>query len=479
MAYDLLISNGTVVTADAVCAADVAIAGGAIAALLPPGSRADAAQIRDAADCYVIPGAIDAHLHLGLPTAAGLSADDWQTGTTAAALGGTTTVVDFVDASPGQRLTDALAARLEVARPAVIDYGLHMSVQPDIDPGPSGYMRRVSETRLRQMRDAFDSGCATFKLYMAYAGNQLSDADLFRALREVADMGALACVHVENGDIIETLRQLAGVDLAWVSRKENPPVNGLGAGILHALTRPPESEREAVIRAMTAAELTGARMLIFHMGCASATEALGAARARGVDFIWGETCPQYLVLTDDWLRREDGRLWMCSPPLRPQADQDALWRLVSNRTIDLISSDHCPFSQTQKALGARDFRKVPNGVPGVETRLALIHHFGVRRGRIDLQDWVRLCCARPAEMHALSTKGRIAPGADADVVIFDPGLSKPLAAEALHSAIDWSAYDGITVDGWPRDVISRGEVIVRDGRFVGRPGRGRFIRRSP
>ena len=329
------------------------------------------------------------------------------------------------------------------------------------------------------MRDAFDSGCATFKLYMAYAGNQLSDADLFRALREVADLGALACVHVENGGVIETLRQLAGTDLAWVSRKENPPVNGLGAGILHALTRPPESEREAVIRAITAAELTGARMLIFHMGCASATEALGAARARGVDFIWGETCPQYLVLTDDWLRREDGRLWMCSPPLRPQADQDAMWRLVSNRTIDLISSDHCPFSQTQKALGARDFRKVPNGVPGVETRLALIHHFGVRRGRIDLQDWVRLCCARPAEMHALSTKGRIAPGADADVVIFDPGLSKPLAAESLHSAIDWSAYDGIIVDGWPRDVISRGELIVRDGRFVGRPGRGRFIRRSP
>ena len=160
MAYDLLISNGTVVTADAVYAADVAIAGGAIAAILPPGSRADAALIRDASDCYVIPGAIDAHLHLGLPTAAGLSADDWQTGTIAAALGGTTTVIDFVDASPGQHLTDALAARLEVARPAVIDYGLHMSVQPDIDPGPTGYMRRVSETRLREMRDAFDSGCA-------------------------------------------------------------------------------------------------------------------------------------------------------------------------------------------------------------------------------------------------------------------------------------------------------------------------------
>jgi dihydropyrimidinase len=179
------------------------------------------------------------------------------------------------------------------------------------------------------------------------------------------------------------------------------------------------------------------------------------------------------------LRREDGRLWMCSPPLRPQADQDAMWMLVSNRTIDLISSDHCPFNQTQKALGVNDFRKAPNGVPGVETRLSLIHHFGVRPGRIDLQDWVRLCCARPAEMHTLPAKGRIAPGADADVVVFDPGLSKSLSAGELHSALDWSAYDGITVDGWPRDVVSRGDVIVRDGRFVGQPGRGRFIRRSP
>ncbi len=478
MAYDTLISNGTVVTADAVYAGDIALSAGKIAAILPPGADATAGQTLDAAGCYVLPGAIDAHLHFSMRTAAGMTADDWRTGTIAAALGGTTTVIDFVDALPGQSLTDALAARLEQARPAAVDFGLHMTIQPDIDPAPAGHMRRVSAARIGQMRAVFEAGCATFKMYMAYAGNQLSDADLFIALREVAALGALACVHVENGDVIETLRQLAATDLDWISRGEAAPITHLGAGILHALTRPALSEREAVIRAMTAAELTGARMLIFHLGCAAATQALGEARARGVDFIYGETCPQYLVLTDDQLRREDGLLWTCSPPLRPQADQDAMWKLVSGRVIDLISSDHCPFTTAQKAAGAEDFRKAPNGVPGVEPRLALIHHFGVRAGRIGLQDWARLCCARPAELHTLKDKGRIAPGADADVVIFDPSIRKPLSAGNLHSALDWSAYDGMTVDGWPRDVVSRGEVIVRAQRFVGQAGRGRFIRRQ-
>ncbi|MCS7059643.1 MAG: dihydropyrimidinase [Anaerolineae bacterium] len=465
MEFDLIVRGGTVVTADATFAADVAVQDGKIAAVLPHSPIPDlkSKAVLDASGCYVLPGAIDAHVHLHMPTSVGYTADDWETGTRAAALGGTTCIVDFVETEPGESLIDALHKRLEEARAAVIDFGLHMTVQPD-EHVIAGVPRRVSERRIREMRAAYEAGCATFKLYMAYPGFQIGDGDLLRALRTVAELNALACIHAENGDVIEVLRR---------SVQDQPEL-----AIHHARTRPPVSEREAVSRAVVCAELSGARVLIFHLGCEAAARVVAEAKAAGNQRVFGETCPHYLALTEDYLARADGRLWVCAPPLRPQADQEAMWHMLASRALDIVSTDHCPFTKAQKDAGKTDFRAAPGGVPGIETRLGLMYECGVRQGRLTLNDWVRVCCTRPAELHALPHKGRIAVGCDADLVVFDPTIRKSLTADKLHSALDWSAYSDMTCAGWPRDVIARGELIVRDQKWVGRPGRGRFLQRA-
>jgi dihydropyrimidinase len=467
MNYDLLITNGTVVTADATYPADLAVAEGKIAAILPVQSAAAMPGISalDATGCYVIPGAIDAHVHLHMPTGAGYTADDWCTGTTAAALGGVTTLVDFVETQADESLLDALEQRLAETREAVIDFGLHMTIQPDTHP-IDGIPRRVSDARLGQIRQAYEAGCATFKMYMAYPGFQVQDIDLFRALREIQNVNGLACIHAENGDVIEVLRQS-------IASADHPQLASH-----HARTRPSINEHEAVTRAMMCAELSGARVLIFHIGCEDAARAVADAKGRGLSNVFGETCPQYLVLTEDMLARPDGRLWVCAPPLRSQADQDSLWRMLASRALDIVSTDHCPFTLLQKDHGRVDFRLAPGGIPGIETRLGLMHEFGVRRGRLNLNDWVGLCCTRPAEMHGFSGKGRIAIGYDADLVVFDPAQPKTLSMQELHSAIDWSAYEGFDCTGWTRDVVSRGDVIVRDGCFSGAGRRGRFVKRA-
>jgi dihydropyrimidinase len=465
-AADLLIQHGTLVTTDSVFAADLAITNGRIAAILAPGTPIEAAQTLDATGCYGLPGAIDAHVHLHMPTAVGHTADDWRTGTTAAALGGTTTIVDFVETQPGQHLLDALSQRLDETREAVIDFGLHMTLQPDLHP-VDGIARWVSDARLSQMRAAYDAGCASFKVYQAYPTMQVRDADLLRVMQHARDLDALVCVHSENGDVIDVLR-------SQVNSQTHRAIH-------HALTRPPSNEHESVTRAVMCAKISGARALIFHIGCEAAARVVADAKAHGLAHIFGETCPQYLALTDEQLKRDDGsdpgRLWICAPPLRLQADQDAMWRMLASRALDIISTDHCPFTRAQKDAGKDDFRKTPGGVPGIEVRLGLVHHLGVRARRLGLCDWVRACCARPAELHGLKTKGRIAIGLDADLVVFDPAIKKNLSAANLHSAIDWSAYEGMTCEGWPRDVVSRGEVIVRGQQFVGQPGRGQFIKR--
>ncbi len=463
MTADLLIRNGTLITADVVYAADIAITHGSIAAILAPHTPLEATETLDASNCYVLPGAIDAHVHLHMPTAVGHTADDWRTGTTAAALGGTTTLIDFVETEPGEHLLDALHKRLNETREAVIDFSLHMTMQPDLHP-INGIARWMSDARLAQMREAYDAGCATFKVYQAYPGMQVRDADLLRVMQQAHDLNALVCVHSENGDAIEVLRSQV--------------THEVQRAIHHALTRPTINEHESVTRAVMCAEISGARALIFHIGCEAAARVVGDAKARGLSNIFGETCPQYLALTDEQLKRSDGRLWICAPPLRPQADQDAMWRMLASHALDIVSTDHCPFTLAQKDAGQDDFRNTPGGVPGIEVRLGVLHQLGVRAGRLGLGDWVRICCTRPAELHGLKTKGRIAIGCDADLVIFDPAIQKDLSAANLHSAIDWSAYESRVCEGWPRDVLSRGEVIVRDQQFVGQAGRGRFIKRG-
>jgi dihydropyrimidinase len=467
MEFDLVVANGTVVTADAAFRADVGVSGGKIAAVAQsPIPNLQSPSRLDAAGCYVLPGAVDGHVHLHMSTGAGYTADDWRAGTEAAALGGTTSLVDFVETRPGEPLLDALASRIDDAADAVIDYGLHMTVQPD-EQIVDGIPRRVSDARIAQIGAAAQAGCATFKLYMAYPGFQVRDGDLFRALRAVAGAGGLACLHAENGEVIEELRRTAG--------KPGPPVS---SALWHARTRPPANEGEAAARAVMCAELSGARILIFHIGCQAAARVVADARLRGPERVFGETCPHYLALTEDQLAREDGRLWVCAPPLRPQADQDALWGLLASGALDVVGTDHCPFTRAQKDAGRNDFRRVPGGVPGIETRLGLLHELGVRRGRLALTNWARVCCTRPAELYGLQSKGRIAPGYDADLVVFDPDRAFELTADHLHSRIDWSAYEGLTGRGWARDVVSRGEVIVRDGQFTGAARRGQFLRRG-
>jgi dihydropyrimidinase len=463
MNCDLLITNGTVVTADSTCMADVAINAGKVAAILSPQSSITSLATRDAAGCYVIPGAIDAHVHLNMPTGVGYTADDWCTGTSAAAMGGVTSLVDFVETEPDESLLQALEKRLGETREAVIDFGLHMTIQPDEHP-INGIPRRVSDKRIAQIKEAYDAGCATFKMYMAYPGFQVQDIDLFRALRAIAEVNGMACIHAENGDVIEVLRQ---------SDIRDPAL-----ALNHARTRPTINEHEAVTRAVMCAELSGARVLIFHIGCEHAARVVADAKLRGLSNVYGETCPQYLVLTEKALARPDGRLWVCAPPLRPLADQDALWRMLASRTLDIVSTDHCPFTLQQKEKGRDDFRLAPGGLPGIETRLGLVYEYGVRRGRLSLNDWVRICCTRPAEIHGMTSKGRIAVGYDADIVVFDPAQHKGLTPRELHSAIDWSAYDGVTCTGWPRDVIARGEFVVRDQRLCASSAHGRFIQRS-
>ena len=461
---DLLITNGTVITADATSQADIGVIGGRIAAILVPGSDTPALKKVDAAGCYVIPGAIDAHVHLHLPTGVGYTADDWCIGTTAAALGGVTALVDFVDTTPQESLLEALSKRLDETRDAVIDFGLHMTIQPDEDPQPqTGVMRRVSEQRIAQIAQAYASGCATFKMYMAYPSYRVRDGDLFRVLRAIHEVNGLACIHAENGEVIDVLRA---------------SVSDPRSALQHARTRPSINEYEAVTRAVMCAELSAARVLIFHIGCEHAAQAVAQAKQRGLSNVFGETCPQYLALTEEVLARPDGRRWVCAPPLRPQADQDAMWRMLASQVLDIVSTDHCPFTLEQKDAGKDDFRLAPGGVPGIETRLGLMHELGVRRGKLSLNDWVRVCSTRPAELHGFNQKGRVAPGYDADLVIFDPQAQKRLVASELHSAIDWSAYEAITCTGWPRDVIARGEVIVQEQQFCGQKGRGRFVQRA-
>ncbi|NJM39399.1 MAG: amidohydrolase family protein [Anaerolineae bacterium] len=409
MHADLIIRHGTLITADSVFAADLAITHGHITAILAPNTPIEATQTLDASGCYVLPGAIDTHVHLHMPTTVGYTADDWRTGTTAAALGGTTTIVDFVETQPGEHLLDALTKRLDETREAVIDFGLHMTMQPDLHP-VDGIARWMSDERLSQMRAAYDAGCASFKVYQAYPTMQVRDADLLRVMQHAHELNSLVCVHSENGDAIDVLRSQVTGDVRHA--------------IHHALTRPPINEHESVTRAVMCAEVSGARALIFHIGCEAAARVVAEAKARGLANLFGETCPQYLVLTDEQLKRNDGRLWICAPPLRAQQDQDAMWRMLASRALDLISTDHCPFTRAQKDAGKDDFRKTPGGVPGIEVRLGLVHHLGVRSGRLGLCDWVRTCCTRPAELHGLKSKGRIAIGLDADLVIFDPAIQK-------------------------------------------------------
>ena len=460
-----LITGGTVVTAADTYRADVLIDGEKVAAIGTALPAAGAKRV-DASGKLVIPGGIDVHTHMELPFGGTFASDDFETGTVAAAFGGTTTIVDFAVQGFGEPLEKARDLWLSKARgKAVVDYGLHMIV------------RDVSDAVLREMGTMVKEGVSSFKLFMAYPGVfMVDDAAIFKALVRSAEVGGLICMHAENGGVIDVLVKKA------LAAKHTAPK-------WHALTRPPEAEGEATGRAFRLAEMAGGVPLyIVHLSAAQALEQVRLVRDRGLP-AYAETCPQYLFLSYDNYEEPgfDGAKYVMSPPLRERWHQEELWKGLQRNDLQVVSTDHCPFCMKegfmglpkQKELGKGDFSKIPNGAPGVETRMALLYDGGVAQGRITASRWVELTATTPAKIMGLfPRKGTIAVGSDADIVVWDPKAIQTLSAKTHHMRVDYNPYEGRRVKGKAAVVLSRGEVIVEGGTFHGKKGRGKFLKRG-
>jgi dihydropyrimidinase len=453
----LLIKGGTVVTASDQYTGDVFIDGEKIVAI---GSRLTMAADRtiDAASKYVLPGGIDVHTHLDMPFGGTMSADDFESGTIAAAHGGTTTIVDFAIQYKGQTLHHAWETWMKKAvGKAAIDYGFHMIITD------------LSDQVEQEMDALVGEGVTSFKLFMAYPGVfMLDDASIFRALLRTGRNGGTICMHAENGGVIDVLVRKALAE-------------GRTAPKYHALTRPARAEAEATHRAIALAEIAGVPIYIVHLSAAEALEMVTEARDRGLP-AYAETCPQYLFLSYDNYEEPgfEGAKYVMSPPLRPKETQDRLWRGLAFNDLQAISTDHCPFCmKEQKVLGQDDFSKIPNGAPGIETRMSLVYDGGVRSGRISLNRFVELTATSPAKIFGLfPRKGTIAPGSDADIIIFDSHKTMRISAKTHHMKVDYNPYEGREVTGVSDIVISRGKVVIEDGKFVGRAGSGAFLKRA-
>jgi dihydropyrimidinase len=453
-----LIRHGTVVTASGASVADVLIQGERIAQVGPQlGVTADA--IYEAAGKYILPGGIDVHTHLDMPLGDIVTADDFESGTIAAAFGGTTSIVDFAVQTRGRPMREAWETWMRKAEGrAAVDYGFHLIVT---DLRPDG---------LEEMDALVAAGVTTFKLFMAYPGRlMVDDATIFRALRRTAENGGLVLMHAEDGAVIDELVARARAE-------------GKTAPRFHALTRPPRTEAEATHRALALAEMAGAPVYIVHVSCAEAVDEIAAARARGAA-AQGETCPQYLLLSDERYDQPgfEGAKYVMSPPLRPRAMQERLWRALAADELQVVATDHCPFRmRDQKTLGLDDFSKIPGGAPGIETRMSLLYDRGVRTGRISLTRFVEVTATNPAKLFGLyPRKGVIAPGSDADLVVWDPERTITWSAASHHMRVDYNPYEGWVVKGAPEVVWSRGRPVIQGGKFVGRAGAGQFLERSP
>src|SRR5580765_5977352 len=452
-----LIKNGTVVTATDQYKGDILVDGETISVI---GTALDihSDKVIDAAGKYVLPGGIDVHTHLDMPFGGATSADDFQTGTIAAAFGGTTSIVDFAIQYKGQTLHHAWETWMKKAEgKAVIDYGFHM-IMTDLNDQTEGEM----DALVRQ-------GVTSFKLFMAYPGVfMLDDASIFKALLRTGKNGGTICMHAENGGVIDVLVQRALAE-------------GKTAPKYHALTRPARAEAEATHRAIALAEMADVPIYIVHLSAAEALEMVTEARDRGLP-AYAETCPQYLFLSYDNYEEPgfNGAKYVMSPPLRPRETQKELWRGLKFNDLQAISTDHCPFCmKEQKTLGKDDFSKIPNGAPGIETRMSLVYDGGVRTGKISMNRFVELTSTSPAKIFGMfPRKGTIAPGSDADIVVFDPNRTLTLSAKTLHMNVDYNPYEGRQVTGATDTVVSRGRIVIEDGKFVGRPGGGSFLKRS-
>ncbi len=454
-----IIQNGHIVTATDDFVGDILIEDEQIAAVGASSSFSgvEDAQIVEARNKYVFPGAIDVHTHMELPLPTTVASDDFETGTIAAACGGTTVIIDFANQLRGKPIEQALTSwHLKADDRAVIDYGFHMTIT-DLENAPEEAMDRI-----------VDAGITTFKLLMAYPGTfMVDDETIYRVLRRAAKLGALVMVHAENGIAIDYIVR------ETVARGHTEP-------LYHALSRPALLEGEATQRVITLATLAEAPVYIVHVSCAHSLQAVAAARIKGLP-VWGETCPQYLYLDESRLALPnfEGAKYVCTPPLRHQSDIKALWQGLQRRELSVVSTDHAPFHwHGQKELGRDDFTKIPNGLPGVEHRVMLLYK-GVSEGKLTLNHFVDLISTMPAKLFGLfPRKGTIAPGSDADLVIFDPEKRLTISAVNQHQRVDYTPYEGIEVQGVPEIVLLRGRVIVQNGEYVGGKGGGQYLSRK-
>jgi dihydropyrimidinase len=454
-----LITNGIILSAEGSSAADVLIEDETIAAigsdLGATGLTAD--ESIDAAGRYLIPGGIDVHTHMELPFGGTFAKDTFETGTRAAAFGGTTTSVDFAVQSRGKSLREGLDAwHAKAEGNAVADYGFHM------------IMSDVNDDTLAEMDQLVAEGVPDFKLFTAYPGVFYSDdGAIFRAMQRTARNGGLIMMHAENGMAIDV------VAADEVAAGHTDPY-------YHGVARYPIFEGEATNRVIRLAEAAGVPVYIVHLSARDALDEVRAARDRGA-MVFAETCPQYLFLSlEDMGNGFEGAKFVCSPPLRSADHQAELWRGLVKDDLQLVATDHCPFDfHGQKELGQGDFRKIPNGLPGVEDRVDLLHDGGVVKGLISRERWVEIISTAPAKLFGMyPQKGTIAVGSDADIVVYDPNSKRTISAATHHMDVDYSCYEGRTVQGRADIVLSRGTVIVRDGTFTGQRGRGRFIKRG-
>jgi dihydropyrimidinase len=458
MRFDTIIKNATIVTAIDTTLADVGISGGRISAIAAQLPAENATKTIDASNRLLLPGGIDVHTHLDMPFGGTTSADDFQTGTIAAAFGGTTTLIDFAIQYKGQTLRHAFDTWMKKAHDkATIDYAFHCIITD------------LGSAQLEEMADLIREGVTSFKLFMAYPGVfMLDDATIFRAMSQAAKHSGLICMHAENGGAIDVIVQQALAE-------------GKRAPKYHALTRPTTAEAEATSRAIALAEMAGCPVYIVHLSCNDALEKVREARDRGLP-AYAETCPQYLYLSLENMNGPgfDAAKYVFTPPLREKWHQEKLWHGLTHDTLQVVSTDHCPFCfKEQKELGIDDFTKIPNGGPGIEHRLSLIYTGGVHGKRFSPNRFVEVVATAPAKLFGLfPRKGTIAVGSDADLVIFDPNEEQVISAKTHHMRVDYSMFEGIHIKGVPKTVLSRGRPVIDAGQFVGRPGSGEFLRRQ-
>ncbi len=456
MRYDLVIKGGSLVRSSGISRADIGIQDGKIAEIAP---ELEGRQVISAAGMLVLPGGVDPHVHLEMPTGVTVTSDTWATGSKAAAFGGTTTVVDFIEPSyPQQPLLDSFDERLgQAAGHSAIDFSLHMTLCAADAP------------TLQQIPAVVAAGMPSFKMYTTYTGFRLSDEELLAALAAIGQAQGLALVHAESDAIIQqALQQLQAAGQTSLSD--------------FARSRPGVAEKEAIERVLNLAQAAGAPVYIVHVSTQEGAAAIARARRSG-QAAWGETCPQYLLLDESCIQTQDfsGAKFVCCPPLRTRQDQAGLWAALSNGELQTVGTDHCAFNyQGQKEMGRGAFTQIPSGLPGIELRLELLYTYGVKTGRLTPEQWVDLCCTAPARLFGLyPQKGELLPGSDADIVIFDPLHTETVTHAAVHENVDYTPYEGMELAGKVKSTFLRGQALVRDGAWVGEAQAGKFVKGGP